>query len=266
MAVVLQKSLPFAPWMEPHSWRMPGVQPLDPAQWLVVDDAFAGQMAERERAIRERPELVHALLPEAREAAEECLEAVLNFLPNLPGYQINEQSVIRPDGAQVPIDRKNPLLTLGRTIQDDICLMLPGETEHVLGGAILCFPASWTLAQKIGRPLVRIHKHVQKYDDSIGIRVQRMFDAIRPERPMWRANAHLEDSPELFAVRDETTPHATKSANPRYLRSERQTLMRLPASGAVVFSIHTWMVEVENLTLAQQETLHHVRAQYEPRP
>ena len=143
-------------------------------------------------------------------------------------------------------------------------MMLPGETEHVLGGAILCFPASWTLAQKIGRPLVRIHKYVRKYDDGVGVRVQRMFDAIRPERPMWRANAHLEDSPELFTPRDETTPHAAKSANPPYLRSERQTLMRLPETGAVVFAIHTWMVAVDDLSEAQRATLDRVWAQYAP--
>lgn len=261
---VLQKSLPHAPWMDPPAWRLPGAQPLDPATWLVVDDAFAGQMALREQLIEDRLEAVHALLPEARPAAEECLDAVLGFLADAPGYGIETDSILRPDGVRVKIDRSAPLVTLGRIIQEDICLMMPGDGEHVLGGAILCFPASWTLEQKVGRPLMRIHKTVPKYDGDVGRRVQRLFDAIRVERPMWRANAHLEDSPDLFTPRLEDTPHPKKSAAPPYLRSERQTLMRLPITGAVVFGIHTWMVAVRDLTKAQRGTLDEVRAQYHP--
>ncbi len=262
MNAVLQKSLPHAPWMSPPTWRLPGVQPLDPTTWLVVDDAFAGQMKCRERLMEKRLEDVHALLPEARVAAEECLDEVLAFLRNVTGFSVGEASVVRPDGARVTVDRDAPLLTLGRLIQEDICLTLPGEDEHVLGGAILCFPASWTLREKIGRPLTRIHRTVPKYDDDVGRRVQRLFDAIRVGRPMWRANAHLEDNPELFAPRLENTPHPRKSSTPPYLRSERQTLTRLPKSGAVVFGIHTWMVAVDDLTEAQRGSLGAVLAQY----
>lgn len=259
---VLQKSLPFAPWMDPAAWRLPGTQPLDPSTWLVTDDAFGQQMALRERLIAEKLEEVHALLPAAKAAAQECLTTVLRFLPNLAGYVLEETSVTRPDGARVAIDRAMPLITIGRLIQEDVCLILPGADEHILGGAILCFPASWTLSQKIGRPLMRIHAPVPKYDADVGRRVQRLFDAIRVDRPLWRANAHLEDDPDLFAQRHEDEPHPRKSAAPPYLRSERQTLMRLPESGAVVFAIHTWMVAVASLSKEQQDTLGAVRAQY----
>ena len=259
---VLQSALPNAPWMDSHAWRLPGVQPLDPATWLITDEAFAGQMARRKALMAEIPQKVHALTEPARPAAEECLGAVLRFLSGQPGYEVGAGSVLRPDGVRVGIERDRPLMTLGRIIQEDICLMLPGGDEHLLGGAILCFPASWTLAEKIGRPLMRIHKHVRKYDADVGRRVQRLFDAIRVENPMWRANAHLEDSPELFTPRPEEQPHPPKSADPPFLRSERQTLMRLPETGAVVFAIHTWMVAVENLTPAQRGTLDRVRAQY----
>ncbi len=263
MDAVLQNHLPHAPWMTPQTWRLPGVQPLDPATWLLVDEAFEAQMARRAALMDERLEDVHALLPEARAAADECLETVLRFLGNRPDYAVRTASVLRPDGIETPIDRDAPLVTLGRLIQEDICLMLPGDAEHLLGGAILCFPASWTLREKIGYPLLRIHKTVPKYDENVGKRVQRLFDAIHVDRPMWRANAHLEDSPELFAPRAEDTPHAAKSAAPPYLRSERQTLLRLPENGAVVFAIHTWMVAVEDLTEAQAATLGTVFAQYE---
>ena len=249
--------------MDPSGWRLPGTQPLDPATWLVVDEAFAAQMALREHLMTQCPEAVHALLPEARPAADECLDAVLAFLTGVAGFGVEAETVQRPDAQRISIERGAPLMTLGRIIQEDICLLLPGTGEHVLGGAILCFPASWTLSQKIGRPLMRIHAPVPQYDDNIGRRVQRLFDAIRVTHPMWRANAHLEDSPELFVARCENTPHPEKSAAPPFLRSERQTLMRLPKTGAVVFGIHTWMVAVQDLSDAQRNTLGAVMAQYD---
>ena len=249
--------------MTPQTWRLPGVQPLDPATWLVVDEVFTEQMNYRSALLEERFDEVHALLPEARAAAEECLEAVLENLRRRSEYSVGERGVSRPDGVEIRLDHDAPLATLGQLIQEDLCLMLPREGEHVLGGAILCFPASWTLKEKLGHPLMRIHKFVPKYDEDVAKRVHRLFDAIKVGRPMWRANAHLEDSPELFAPRLEKTPHPKKSATSRYLRSERQTLLRLPKTGAVVFGIHTWMVAVKDLDETQKNTLADVVAQYQ---
>jgi hypothetical protein len=40
---VLQSRLPSAPWMVPAQRRLPGVQPLDMSDWLLVDEAYAGR-------------------------------------------------------------------------------------------------------------------------------------------------------------------------------------------------------------------------------
>jgi hypothetical protein len=50
--------------------------------------------------------------------------------------------------------------------------------EHVLTAAVLCFPASWHLADKIGRPLTTIHVPVKVYDETLARRVQRLFDGV----------------------------------------------------------------------------------------
>ena len=57
-----------------------------------------------------------------------------------------------------------------------------GAAEHVLTGAILCFPSNWTLAQKFGMRLARIHLPVERYDEAVARRVQRLFDACGPRR------------------------------------------------------------------------------------
>jgi Haem-dependent oxidative N-demethylase, alpha subunit-like len=254
---ILHDRLPQAPWLDPAAWRLPGVQPLGRDEWLIRDEVFDQQMRLCDRLIATRPDDVHSLMPEAAPAARECLALVLDTLASDPGYRIDASAVLRPDGQTVPIDSDNPLLTIGRLIQADVCLMQQRGDEHALTGAILCFPASWTLSEKIGRPLSAIHIPIPEYDADITRRVQRLFDAIRPEQPMWRANAILHHDPALFHPQSEQSPHATRQSGQAgtYLRSERQTLRRLPVTGAVVFTIHTYMIPVERLSDEQRAGL-----------
>ena len=252
MDAVLHSHLPVAPWMAEATRRLPGVQPLDdPDGWCVTDEAYAGQMALRDRLIAERAREVHALRPEGRPGAGEVLERVLARLPLLRGFAVDGNAIRRPDGVTAPVDRDAPLLTLGRLVQQDICLLEKRKTEHVLTGAILCFPASWSLAEKIGRPLSDIHAPVAPYDAQMARRVQRLFDALRPGRALWRANALLYDDPALFQPRRAAARRETPDASARYLRSERQTILRLPRSGAVLFAIHTYVVPRTALTAEQ---------------
>lgn len=253
-APILQARLPILPWMDPALWRLPGIQPLDPAQWLEVDDAYAGQMAEKARLIALAPDEVHILPEDARLAAEELHDTILAHLARMPGFQVGPDAVTRPDGVRVMLDRANPLLTLGALVQEDLCLMEKQGEEHVLTAALLCFPASWTLAEKIGRPLTAIHQPVAPYDPRMAQRVQRLFDAIRPEQPLWRMNALLYADPSLHQPRSQHD-RRPRIGERHYLRAEKQCLVRLPRSGAVVFSIHTWQVLASTLTEAERAAL-----------
>jgi hypothetical protein len=254
MTAVLQSHLPFAPWMDPRTSRLPGVVPLEGEAWLRVDDAFAGQMVERDRLIADHPGIVHALLPEGQAAADELYALVLARLADQPGYHVASSTVTRPDGITVPLDPANPLLTLGRLVQEDLCILQAQGDEHVLVGAILCFPASWTLAQKIGRPLTGIHAPVAPYDDRIAASVQRMFNAIRVEQPLWRANSLLYDDATLHQPRTEGA-RRPRPVDKTYVRSERQCLVRLPETRAVIFTIHTYVVRRSTLAPAAEAAI-----------
>lgn len=252
---VLQSRLPSAPWMVPAQRRLPGVQPLDLSDWLEVDDAHAGQMALRDRLLAERREQVLDRT-EGSEAAEgEVLETVLAYLPH--GYRRDDAQLTRPDGTCVDLYDDTPLAVAGRVVQEDLCILEKpaGAAEHVLSAAILCFPASWTLSEKIGRPLGAIHGPVESYTADMALRVQRMFDAIRPGRPIWRQNALLYASPDLHQPRSEADPRNERHVVTPYLRSEKQCLLRLPRTGAILFSIHTYVLPVDALTAEQVDAL-----------
>jgi len=255
MKPVLQSTLPPPLWCDTGPARLPGIKPLAPDDWLWVDDAFAGQMALRDRFIAGRPSDVLAAEAVADDAAQELLQHVLAALDGAAGYVVSESEVKRPDGVAVALDWQNPLATAGRLVQEDLCVMQQTDDQHILTGAVLCFPAGWTLREKLGRPLLAIHTPVASYSDDIARRVHRLFDAIRPEQPLWRLNGFFYEKPDLYAPFSEAQPRPKLSGDTPYFRAERQCLLRLPVTRAVVFSIHTFMLESRHLTATQAKNI-----------
>ena len=234
--MILQSQLPYDARQER---ALPGVRPLE-GDWLLVDDAYAAQMAERARLIEKDAAAVHALDESARAAAEELLDTVLAALPE--GFVQDGGEVTRPDGVRVALDHSNPLITLGHLVPEDLCLMLPRDDVHVLAGAILCFPSGWRLAEKFNHPMVAIHDPVPSYDADIAKRVQRLFHGLQVGRPIWRFNRLWDSDPTLHKPGPRVPRPSNAAEVAPYFRSERQCLLRLPVSRAVVFSIHTYVV------------------------
>ncbi|SHL31664.1 Protein of unknown function [Roseovarius marisflavi] len=241
MTGILQKSLPY----DVVTGRpLPGIAPLTLADWLMVDEAFGAQMAERARLLRDQREDVLAVTPEGAAAAQELLEVVLGWLAaHAPLYKVYADHVTRPDGARITLDHSDPMGTLGHLVQEDLCLLQREGDEHVLSAAVLCFPASWRLADKIGRPLTSIHVPVPEYDAGLARRVQRLFDGVQVDRPLWRFNALRYGDPTLHQPRSRVQPSIKGGADYPYLRSERQCVVRLPKTRACVFSIHTFVID-----------------------
>lgn len=255
MTPVFQTRLPDELCADPTRARLPGIQPLDPDDWLQVDEAFAGQMRLRDQLIANQRDKVLALAPSALPAGQELLENVVTRLESQTGYSKTGTGIRRPDGVNIPINADDPMATLGRLVQEDLCLLEKSGTEHVLTGAILCFPASWCLGEKFMAPLGNIHAPVGEYDDDMARRVQRMFDLMRPQQPLWRSNCLFYDDPALFAPRSAGDPRHETQAGAEFVRSERQCLLKLSGTGAVVFSIHTWLVRTRNLSEEQRRHL-----------
>ena len=252
---ILQSTLVDAPWSLPNGHRLPGTGPIDADDWLRMDDAFAGQMALRDRLIAERFEAVHAMLPEAEAPAREILHMALKILKTRAGYHVAADAVTRPDGVQVHLADLPALAALGRLVQQDICLLQQRENEHALTGAILCFPASWSLAEKIDRPLIGIHEPVDSYTDNIARRVQRLFDVLRVGQPLMRSNCLLYKDASLFQPRRMANRRDRETGEFHYVRSERQCLLRLPETGAVAFSIHTTVLDRRLMPKDQESAL-----------
>lgn len=250
---------PFTPFMSGPSKTLPGIAPMDMADWLHRDEAYAEQMAYRDKLLKTQRDVVLGIRLEAAGPAGELLDLIKSTLAQDPDHQINGDMMIRPDGARVPLTGDHPLAIIGRLAQEDFCILWKPEDnpEHILIGAVLCFPSRWLLAEKMGRPMIGIHDRVPNYDDNIAKRVQRLFDALSPDRPLVRANWLVHTSPELHQpLTEEAKAKWEKAPSDRFwLRTERQSLLRLPHSGAVVFTIKTCITPVEALTPDQRAGL-----------
>lgn len=242
MSEICQKSVPVRPWAEQDLARLPGMRPVAMADWLVADEAYAAQMAERDRLIREKRDAVLAPAPE--DIGSELLEILLANLPS--GYACDGTTVQRPDGINVALASDTPLAVAARLVQEDLCILEEKDAAYHLTAAALLFPASWTLSEKLNRPMVGIHEPVAEFDDGIATRVHRLFTALRPAQPLMRANWLLYQVSDLFHPRREN--ERREKTAPRYLRVERQCLLRLPKTRAICFSIHTYVLRLEDVS------------------
>jgi hypothetical protein len=236
------------PFLEPPYRMTMGLLPLAPAEWLYVDDAFAADIAEKERLLAERHAEVFAAEPDAEAGAREVLERLAAHLwERYPEHYRREgEHLLRlHDGRRIDLaaGALHPLDLAGRLVQEDLCLMRKRADGHVLVGASLCFPTRWRLAEKIGRPLAPIHAPVPGFAATLGAPVERFFDRLAPGRAVWRANWGLCDDPALFQpsghFRGAHNPAITpeNAGDTLWLRVERQTLTRLPNSGDILFTI-----------------------------
>jgi len=243
MGPILQKSIPFDASNEKP---LPGIAPLKPEEWLMIDDAYAEQMALRQQLIITKRDQVIAIDPAAMPAAQELLAQVITHFSETHVMQQVDDVVQTPDGRSLRVDYNDPMATMGQIAQNDFVIMEQRGDEHILTAAVLCFPASWLLAEKFMKGLVGIHDPVDPYDDQIARRVQRLFDGIQVNRPLWRFNALRYADPSLFQPRSMYARRPGEERHDaRYLRSERQTLIRLPKTRAVVFGIHTFVVDTQ---------------------
>jgi dimethylamine monooxygenase subunit A len=175
-------------------------------------------------------------IAEGEDPAEELLEMLL--------AQLGQPRPLTDE------ERFCQLTAIGRLVAEDFCVLVPdaGSGEYRLAAAVLCFPSRWMLSEKLGRPMTPIHVPVPGYAGDLARRVNRVFEALRPERPLVRVNWSVHPTPELFLPQSETATSSDRECTGRfYLRTERQTLVRLPRTGGVAFGIKTSVTPVESL-------------------
>jgi Haem-dependent oxidative N-demethylase, alpha subunit-like len=263
---------PYLPFSDgkPFALRM-GLQPLPPEPWIEIGEDHAAQLKAKRDLFDTRHSDVLQALPEAKSASEEALQLLLAHLRQYhsdrfafaDGKLRNIATGEMWDPAHSPL---HPLEQAGRLVQEDFCILqaddkpsddrpsddkIGGGTYRLTAGAV-CFPSNWRLSDKIGRALAEVHGPVPGYAEKLGAPVDRVFKNLTADTIMARANWLIHATPDLFQAGhklDAATAAAitpTNAGEKLWLRIERQTLRRLPQSGAVLFTIRTHITRLRD--------------------
>ncbi|MEM1251652.1 MAG: DUF3445 domain-containing protein [Cyanobacteria bacterium P01_H01_bin.21] len=235
-----------------------GLKPLSLEDWLDIDEEFERQLRHKSGLLDHRYDDVFVALPDTQAAQKEVLELLSDHLvTHFPEiyHSVNEgiHNLQTQQTWSFTEFAESPLNLAGRLVQEDLCILLPGETGYVLSAASVCFPLRWRLREKLGQPLGQIHQRVPDYGNRLERPVDNVFARLRQGFPGLRFNWSIVDSPELFLDQEKLATGfngaiAPNNAGQRlWLRVERQTLRRLPISGGVLFTIRTYVDPLDQI-------------------
>lgn len=222
-----------------------GLSRLDPDTWLDIDNHYGSYIAEKRRLTSARFDDVFVAETGTEEAQREAAELIRAHIRDC-GIGVPATGSINPDDDMLPILHRAAL-----QVQEDLVLMRKGTSGWRLAAASLCFPSSWNLNEKFGRPMHEIHAPVPGFQEgsrNAGL-IERMFDNLRPDMPVMRWNWSVYGDDRLFHPEGHEVGRFGSGpvADNVYLRLERQTLSKLPASGDILFTIRTYVDPLERL-------------------
>lgn len=234
---------------EPGPYRMAmGLSTVPWPEWLEFDERYPEEMALKRSLLRERRADVIALTEGSEAACREALDLLAaQLLEHHPDWFSRTGRRLHNHLTEEILDLDalpcGALEAASRQVQEDLCIVeLPSGVPTLTAG-VVCFPTRWRLQDKIGRPLLQVHGPVPFYAEKLGRPVDRFMSMVKPGHVSMRLNWSVLDDPTLFQPggkfhTDRNEAITTENAGERlFVRVERQTLTRLPETGAVLFTI-----------------------------
>jgi hypothetical protein len=230
-----------------------GLKPLELDKWIEVDGHLIDHLAEKRRLYAEIPDKVFVEEDGTRDAQREVRDLIeAHLLATFPETYRRTAAgieVIGAGGNSADVFSDVPLVAASLLVQEDLILMRRDDSGWRLAAGSLCFPSSWSLLEKFGRPLQEIHAPVPGFGP--GTRpaelINRMFDGLQGqavERFNWSIQAddalyHPLSNVERIdraTNRPSRFPDGDVNAH-AFIRVERQTLRKLPMSRDILFTI-----------------------------
>lgn len=216
-----------------------GLAPIDPGLWLKPDDQ-AAWIEPKNDLMDAEPDAVFA-----------------SIIGSMPG-QIEAAQLVSSACGQSIDPGEPPLFAASRLVSDDLVLMEMRDGAWTNTALCLCSPTFFSAHEAIGKSLFGLHRPVPGGDPGLGGRISRVFSLLRDELVLERHNWTVQWSegrytPDGTPLRAAAAAAATTEAKDQlHLRVERQTIRRLPQTGAVLFTIRIRLYRLADL-LAEDE-------------
>jgi dimethylamine monooxygenase subunit A len=211
-----------------------GLKPIAITDWLLPDDQ-AAWLVEKNQLIDRRRDEVFVALPRSMAAQIEAANLI-------------SQTCSAPLAQDEP-----PLLAASRLVSDDLVIMEQIEEAWTSTAVCLCNPTFFSAGHAIGKSLSLLHEPVPDGDFGLSARIGRVFANLQADTIIERHNWTVQWSdarytPDGTPLREQAAKAATGQEREQlFLRVERQTIRRLPVSGAVLFTIRIRLSKLAEL-------------------
>ncbi|MGB0204295.1 MAG: heme-dependent oxidative N-demethylase family protein [Neptuniibacter sp.] len=253
--------------MEPHTPK--GGEGSAYEKFLDIDEHYLSEMKERSLVLKDMPH--RCLAMEHMDLAcwdmiERCMVSLAEDYPEHFVLECDgdnwtwenklldiKDTFVFGDSSTLPMP---PMEYIGRQLQGDFALLDQREGDLFLDAGIITCPADWSLAFDAGMSFTEWHGPVpMAHSEGIFERALKYLTAIQVGKPVRRlnwtmtVNARMDTSPETY----HEWGHERTSVTPEnvgekvYLRVELQVLDRMPRSNAMMFSIRTYLMSLEDI-------------------
>ncbi|CAI7649155.1 unnamed protein product [Penicillium viridicatum] len=260
----------YRPFRHGPNFITMGIRKLHWDNWIEMDSYFLRyhdmKAAELKKDFKEHIKYVdNAVTKDACfELNEELVRHLTHRYPKtfrLEGGKVHNSLT----GEAFPFPAATPdeaLATSALLVQDDLVLMMKNDDgEYHLDAAAVCLPGFWRLREKFRMSLDTLHFEagVPHYAAKLQKAMNKFMLKLTPDKPVERNNFFIQLDDGLhwshrMGDQQGTEVASWATANGKgltideiHFRSERQTLRRLPRSGAILFTIRTYFEPVTKL-------------------
>lgn len=254
--------------------------------WIQIDKDYLDRITERKRNLVAHPEAIEVNEVCIPAVTELFIQVIKNILIRYPTVFCLEGTVFRNhvtgakyDLVKIRTEPRRLLQMLSENVEEDFYLMYPDEDGiFSLQRFVSCFPNGFSSREKLGQSMRDVHGPVPGLNEGIGNGIDRFMTGLQfgtvvqrlgVSQPfdilcniltsrlscvqwslqfngsdLWRTGGN-----NFYPKPGEVLPDVSEYQDIAqcYLRVERQTLVRLENSKAVVFGIRQYMTPIEEI-------------------
>ena len=252
------------PLYRPYRWAVAdfqlGLRSIRPENWILIGAGHAEMMRQKCDRLDNYKRFYYRTLPNSLPAQRELRERLIAHLAADHSQSFEKsgsvvRSLITGQTIDLDDDSTEPLMQVSYLIEEDFMLLEEVGGTIQITAASNAYSSSGRLVDSVGHDMEWAHAPVPRLTRKLGGKINRVLSSIHAATPCERFNWQITPIATVFFPHDD--PHAANAAAMRevlaelcrdparagdllWVRVERQTLMRLPDSNAVAFSLHTY--------------------------
>jgi len=256
-------SLPALPLHRPYlssgALFQIGTRPMDPSQWLAIGPDHASFLREKRARLKANSLPFYRTAPGSLPAQTELRDRVVADLlaHHADVFTLADGCLVdRVDGTSHELDSPGvePLAAISQFLEEDFILMQQVDGQDRITAASNAYSSSGRIVASVGRNITWAHQFVPALNDQLGPRIDRVLGNIKVDAPVERFNwlltpiasrlfpedPHTANMAAVGSINAALAGDPARAGEMLWIRVERQTLLRLPESGALAFSIYTY--------------------------